>query len=178
MTSYRRNFIPGGTFFFTVNLADRHLRLLTDHIEVLREAFRATRAAHPFTIEAIVVLPEHLHAILTLPENDCDFAMRWRLIKSRFSRAVPRDEPLSASRASKGERGIWQRRYWEHTIRDETDFSRHVDYIHINPIKHGYVTRAEDWPHSSFHRFVRAGIYPPDWADDVAAPSDEFGERS
>jgi putative transposase len=110
-------------------------------------------------------------------EGDADFATRWRLIKSTFSRSIPRGERVSASRATKGERGIWQRRYWEHTIRDEGDFERHVDHIHINPVKHGLVTRARDWPHSSFHRMVKLGIYPEDWAGDVSGGDDEFGER-
>src|SRR5437660_4844146 len=131
MTNYRRNFIHGGSYFFTVNLADRRLRLLVEHIDALRAAFRYARARHPFTIEAVVVLPDHLHAIWTLPEGDADFALRWRLAKTVFSRALPRGEVLSKSRAGKGERSIWQRRYWEHTLRDDADFSRHVDYIHF-----------------------------------------------
>jgi putative transposase len=132
MTDYRRNFLPGGTFFFTVNLADRRLRLLTDNIDALRRAFRETHRHHPFTIDAIVVLPDHLHAVWTLPEGDTNFATRWRLIKSAFSRSIATGERISRSRASKGERGIWQRRYWEHTIRDDDDFARHIDYVHIN----------------------------------------------
>ena len=175
MTTYRRNFISGGCFFFTVNLADRRLRLLTDHIDILRSAFRDTRQAHPFTIEAMVVLPDHLHAVWTMPEGDADFATRWRLIKTNFSRHLSVSERISESRSAKGERGIWQRRYWEHTIRDETDFARHVDYIHINPVKHGLVTRVRDWPYSSFYRMVKLGVLPEDWAGDVAAGS--FGER-
>ena len=162
MTSYRRNFVAGGTFFFTVNLAERRLRLLTEHIDRLRAAFRATRARHPFTIDAVVVLPDHLHAVWTLPDGDADFATRWRLLKSSFSRTLPRGERRSDSRVRKGERGIWQRRYWEHTIRDETDLARHIDYIHNNPVKHGHVTRVEDWPYSSFHRMMREGSYPKD----------------
>jgi putative transposase len=108
MTRYRRNFVPGGGYFFTVNLADRRLSLLTDHVEKLRAAFRYTRGRHPFTVDAIVVLPEHLHAIWTLPEAGSDFATRWRLAKATFSRGLPRGEPVSPSRAGKGERGIWQ----------------------------------------------------------------------
>lgn len=141
MTNYRRNFVARGSFFFTVNLAERRLRLLTEHIDELCVAFRQTRRRHPFTIDAMVVLPDHLHAVWTLPEDDADFATRWRLIKSAFSRSLTRGERISDSRADKGERGIWQRRYWEHTIRDENDFTRHIDYIHINPVKHGLVPR-------------------------------------
>ncbi len=178
MTSYRRNFVPGGSYFFTVNLADRRLQLLTEHIEVLRAAFRYTQSRHPFAIEAIAVLPEHLHAVWTLPEGDADFALRWRLIKTEFSRALPAGESTSRSRSSKGERGIWQRRYWEHTLRDEDDYARHVDYVHFNPVKHGHVTRVVDWPYSSFHRMVRSGVYPSDWAGDGRLePGEEFGER-
>ena len=137
MTAYRRNFIPGGCFFFTVNLADRRLRLLTENVEALRSAFRESCQRHPFAIDAMVVLPDHLHTVWTMPEGDRDFARRWRLIKSTFSRNFAAGEPVSASRAAKSERGIWQRRYWEHTIRDEDDLGRHIDYIHINPVKHG-----------------------------------------
>lgn len=169
MVRYRRNFIPGGSLFFTVNLAERRLRLLTENIEALRNAFRETRARHPFTIEAIVILPDHLHAIWSLPEQDGDYATRWRLIKSGFSVALPAGERISESRLGKGERGIWQRRYWEHTLRDERDF---------NPVKHGHVTRVQDWPYSSFHRMVRLGIYPPDWAGDAADDGVNFGERA
>jgi putative transposase len=177
MTTYRRNFVPGGSFFFTVNLADRRLSLLTMHVEALRAAFRDIRQHHPFTIDAIVVLPDHLHAIWTLPDGDADFATRWRLIKSTFSRSVPTGEHVPASRITRGERNIWQRRYWEHTIRDEDDFVRHVDYIHINPVKHGLVSRVRDWQHSSFHRMVKHGIYPEDWGGDIADCGGDFGER-
>jgi putative transposase len=178
MTAYRRNFIPGGCFFFTVNLADRRLRLLTENVEALRDAVRETRRRRPFTIDAMVVLPDHLHAVWTMPDGDRDFSTRWRLIKSTFSRNFIVGEAISTSRASKRERGIWQRRYWEHTIRDEDDLARHIDYIHINPVKHGFVTRVRDWPHSSFHRMVKLGIYPEDWAGDVAELGESFGERS
>ncbi len=177
MTAYRRNFIPGGCFFFTVNLADRRRRLLTEHVDALRTAFRETHQRHPFTTDAIVVLPDHLHAVWTLPDSDRDFATRWRLIKSTFSRHFSVDEPISASRAAKNERGIWQRRYWGHTIRNEEDLARHIDYVHINPVKHGLVKQVRDWPHSSFHRMVKSGIYPEDWAGDFSDLGGSFGER-
>ena len=177
MTRYRRNFISGGSFFFTVNLAGRRLRLLTEHIDLLRKAFRETRARHPFAIEAVVVLPDHLHAIWTLPEADADFATRWRLVKSAFSRGLPGGERISESRLGKGERGIWQRRYWEHTLRDERDLARHMDYIHFNPVKHGHVSQVKDWPYSSFHRMVRLGIYAEDWGGRVAEDGPNYGER-
>jgi REP-associated tyrosine transposase len=146
------------------------------HIEPLRAAFRYTQERHPFSVEAAVILPEHLHAIWTLPEGDADFATRWRLIKTEFSRALPQGERISSSRHIKGERGIWQRRYWEHTLRNEGDFERHVNYIHFNPVKHGHVSRVKDWPYSSFHRMVQAGVYPEDWAGDAAAERGDFGE--
>jgi putative transposase len=177
MTSYRRNFVPGGSYFFTVNLADRRTRLLTEHIELLRGAFRDVHLRHPFVIAATVVLPDHLHAIWTLPEENADFATRWRLIKAAFSRGLPGGERVSSSRSCKGERGIWQRRYWGHTLRDERDFERHIDYIHFNPVKHGHVSRVSDWPYSTFHQMVRLGNYPEDWAGDVGDAESGFGER-
>jgi putative transposase len=129
VTAYGRNFIPGGSFFFTVNVADRRSRLLKERVDLLRGAFRYVRARHVFTIEAIVVLPDHLHTIWTLPPGDADFATRWRLLKTVFSRGIEPSETCSPSRKAKGERGIWQRRYWEHTIRDEIDFERHCGRI-------------------------------------------------
>jgi len=165
MTAYRRPNVPGATFFFTVNLAQRHKsQLLVENIDLLREMFRDVKARHPFFIDAIVVLPEHLHTIWTLPKGDADFKTRWSLIKAGFSRHIPIGERRSESRVKRCERGIWQRRYWEHMIRDEQDFERHVDYIHWNPVKHGWVKRVADWPHSSFHAYVRRGIYRVDWA--------------
>ena len=165
MTAYRRATIEGATYFFTVNCAERHENhLLTNNIDVLRQIFRKVKATHPFEIDAIVLLPEHLHCIWTLPQCDADYRTRWYLIKAWFSRAIPSGERRSKSRVIRGERGIWQRRYWEHLIRDERDFERHVDYIHWNPVKHGWVKRPRDWPHSSFHAYMQRGIYPADWA--------------
>ena len=156
---------------------DRKLNLLTAHIELLREAFRGTRRRYPFTIDAIVILPDHIHAVWTMPDGDADFATRWRLIKSTFSRNLLAGEPISASRANKRERGIWQRRYWEHTIRDQNDFARHIDYIHINPLKHGLVARLSEREASSFHRYEKLGVYPMDWAGDMSWDDTSFGER-
>ncbi|VIO67473.1 REP-associated tyrosine transposase [Bradyrhizobium ivorense] len=177
MVKYRRNFIPGGTFFFTVTLADRRSNLLVDHIDALRNAFNATRSERPFAVDAVVVLPDHLHAVLTLPPNDSDFAGRWRRIKGYFSSHL-----LAASidlkRRPNGDLALWQRRFWEHTIRDESDFAQHVDYIHFNPVKHALVQRVCDWPHSSFHRYVSEGVLPVDWAGDVGGgEGGVFGER-
>ena len=162
MTNYRRYRLDGGTYFFTANLAERQRSLLTERIDSLRDAFRVVKNAHPFVIDAVVVLPEHLHTIWTLPQGDDDFSLRWRQIKSAFSRAIEKDEQISNSRLRKQERGVWQRRFWEHAIRDEEDFNRHIDYIHINPVKHGYIQRAADWQFSSFHRTVKLGILPAD----------------
>ena len=169
MTNYRRDHTPGASWFFTLNLADRQATLLTDHITLLRDAFRYSMRRHPWSIEAIVILPEHLHTICTLPPADADYALRWRLIKATFSRSLPRIEPIKASRERKGERGIWQRRFWEHRIRDASDFERHVDYIHLNPRKHGHVNRLIDWPWSSFHRYVERGLLPKDWGGEEMA---------
>ena len=165
MTAYRRIKVEGATYFFTVNLAQRKDNtLLIDNIEGLREIFRKVKTKHPFHLDAIVILPEHLHCIWTLPKADADYATRWSLIKSAFSRLIPQEEQRSESRKKRGERGIWQRRYWEHVIRDERDFERHVDYIHWNPVKHGHVDVVSAWPYSSFHEYVKQEIYPEDWA--------------
>jgi putative transposase len=176
MVRYRRNFVPGGTYFFTVTLADRRSRALVDHIAALRAAFRAARRERPFAIDAIVILPEHLHVVMTLPPDDADFPGRWRRIKGLFTRSVAVAGATFPSDRT-GEYALWQRRFWEHTIRDDGDFARHVDYIHINPLKHGLVTRVADWPYSSFHRYVRQGLLPQDWAGDAKNGGAGFGER-
>ncbi len=164
MPDYRRHRVPGGTYFFTVNLLERRGRLLVERIDVFRNAVRAVRAKRPFHIDAWVVLPDHTHCVWTLPPEDADYSSRWKAIKIAFAKALPRTERLSATRARKGERGIWQRRFWEHTIRDDRDYAAHVDYVHVNPLKHGLVQRVIDWPHSSFQRLVEKGVYPRDWA--------------
>ena len=152
MPNYRRAFVAGGCWFFTVNLLDRRSRLLVENIAALRDAVHATQQRFPFHIDAMVVLPDHLHAVWTLPENDFDFSVRWRLIKVRFSKSVPKGESLTETRRARGERGIWQRRYWEHLIRNERDYHHHIDYCWFNPVKHEHVANVEDWPFSSFHR--------------------------
>ena len=155
--------MAGGTYFFTVNLAERKRTLLVDNIDLLREVMSKVRQHHPLHIDAMVVLPNHLHALWTLPNGDCDYPMRWMLVKAGFSRRIAPGERRNRSRIVKGERGLWQRRYWEHLIRDEYDYVRHVDYIHFNPVKHGYVKRASDWPHSSIHRYIKAGLVDQVW---------------
>lgn len=172
---YRRSNTPGAMYFFTVNLADRKSTLLTGQIETLRHAVRTIRQSHPFhpfDIVAMVVLPDHLHAIWRMPEGDANFPLRWSLIKGAFSRAIPKTEAIRNSREAKRERGIWQRRYWEHQIRDEDDLAQHIAYVHFNPVKHGYVKRAADWPHSSIRREIRRGNLNDDWG---GAPEGEDG---
>ena len=165
MSNYLRMRVAGGSYFFTVNLLDRYPNdLLVRHVGDLREAVRRTRRRWPFHIDAWVVMPDHMHAIWTLPAGDDDFANRWRVIKQHFSRAVPNIERRSSVRVARGERGVWQRRFWEHAIRDDADYANHMDYIHFNPVKHGYVQHAADWRWSTFHRCVAAGIYPSEWA--------------
>jgi len=163
MPNYRRVWVPGGTYFFTVNLLERDRALLIEHIEALRAAFRATRAARTFDIQAMVVLPDHLHCIWRLPEGDADNATRWNQIKGVFSRGLDSTERLSALRLERRERGIWQRRYWERLLRDEHDLRAHIDYAHFNPAKHGLVSQVRDWPFSTFHRYVRGGLLAPGW---------------
>jgi putative transposase len=182
MPQYRRVFIPGGCYFFTVNLLDRNARLLVEYIDSLRIAVRETQRRFPFEIDAMVILPDHIHAIWTLPPGDSDFSVRWRWIKIRFSRTIPKGEQLSAVRRARRERGIWQRRYWEHLIRDERDYQTHIDYCWFNPVKHGHVAKVEDWPFSTFHRDHRDAPKPRDFetkcAEHALARADaRFGER-
>ena len=165
MPDYRRAYHPGGTYFFTVNLLERCGNdLLIRHIDLLRDAVRRVRHNYPFDIHGWVVLPDHLHCIIQLPHDDCNFSLRWRLIKSGFSKSLLPVERRSKVRLRRGERGIWQRRFWEHLIRDEQDYVAHMDYVHINPVKHSLVGQVADWPYSTFHRLVETGLYPHDWA--------------
>jgi putative transposase len=176
MSWYRRNYVPGGTYFFT--LVTYHRRpILTDELarSHLREVLRTEQAARPFQITAIVLLPDHLHTVWTLPQGDVSYSRRWSSVKEAFTRHYLKsggnEGPVSAVRTARRERGVWQRRFWEHTIRDEDDLKRCVDYIHWNPVKHGLVERVRDYPWSSFHRFVESGDYDIDWGgtavDDV-----------
>jgi len=164
---YRRAAIPGVTYFFT--LVTEHRRPLFQTLSAVSafdDAVAAVRARHNFEIEAQVILPDHLHTMWTLPDGDADFSMRWRLIKGRFTRSYVRTFgalPRSASRHRKQEQGIWQRRFWEHLVRDEKDFGAHLDYIHYNPVRHGLVAAPRDWPHSTFTKWVAQGTYEADW---------------
>ena len=177
MPNYRRAYHPGGTYFFTVNLLERHGNdLLVKHIGLLREVVRTVRASHPFEIHAWAVLPDHMHCVIRLPQEDIDFTVRWRLIKAGFSRRLPKTERRSSVRQARGERGIWQRRFWEHLIKDERDYQAHIDYVHINPLKHGLVNHVIEWPYSTFHRLVAEGIYPANWAGSKEADRLDYAE--
>jgi len=174
---YRRAFVPGGSYFFTV-VTERRRKIFSDdaHVDLLRLAFQQVMAKLPFKIDAAVILPDHLHCIWTLPPGEADFATRWRLIKTWFSKHCSPElkTPPSAAREKKKEQAIWQHRYWEHLLRNETDYQRHIDYIHCNPVKHGYVDRPSDWRSSSLHRYIEQGIIDKnwgigrmDWGDDI-----------
>ncbi|MBB5022542.1 REP-associated tyrosine transposase [Desulfurispira natronophila] len=158
MSEYRRIYQRGGSYFFTL-VTHQRKPLFSDanHVDILRRAMRQVMSTRPFTIHAIVVLPDHLHCIMQLPDGDADYSSRWREIKKAVSRQIA---PLSNER---NERMVWQRRFWEHAIRDENDWQRHADYIHYNPVKHGLVTRPALWPWTSFHKAVERGIYDPEW---------------
>jgi putative transposase len=175
MPEYRRAKFKGGILFFTVVLAERPSNLLVEQVDRLRRVYRTAKERRPFDTVAICILPDHIHTVWALPEADTDFATRWSLIKSGFSRGLDA-QPRSDSKILKREKGIWQRRYWEHAIRNDADLERHVDYIHFNPVKHGYVTRVVDWPHSSFHRSVERGELAADWGGDMREIQGAFGE--
>ena len=168
MADYRRVFQPGGMFFFTVVTERRRSLLLgLSARRCLHAAIRQVQTQHPFEMTAIVLLPDHLHCIWKLPEGDSDFSMRWARIRMLFSKKWLADSGsevvVSPSRRSHRERGVWQKRFWEHTIRDEDDMIHHVNYIHYNPVKHGFARCPHAWLHSSFHRWVRQGYYSEDW---------------
>ena len=165
MPNYRRWRQPGGVYFFTLVSHQRCPILIEPTFRVaLREAWEATRSERPFETPAVVLLPDHLHCLWRLPEGDDDYSTRWRMIKTRVTRALGgRAAPVGSSRERRREGSVWQRRFWEHVIRDETDLKRHTDYIHYNPVKHGHVERAGDWPYSTFQRYLRLGEYDVDW---------------
>lgn len=179
MSNYIRNYQTGATYFFTINLRDRASSLLTIYIDELRLAYQKVQQKMPFTTDAIIILPDHIHAMWTLPQNDYDYSTRIRLFKSHFSKQLPVQikQTNNKSRQKRGETGVWQRRYWEHTIRDELDYQRHMDYIHYNAVKHGYVDSPMLWQYSTFRREVNKGRYDLYWAD-AQSHGLEFGERS
>jgi putative transposase len=171
-----------GTFFFTVVTFGRRKILTLDMSrQILSSAIKEVQTQYPFSIEAWVLLPEHIHAIWTLPDGDTDYSKRWGLIKAKFSKASKAffhaEQSCNPSRIKRRETTIWQRRFWEHAIRDDADFQKHVDYIHYNPVKYGLAAQVGDWPYSTFHRYVREGFYPENWGEGVTFNQDEsFGE--
>ena len=180
--NYRRNYVPGATFFFTVVTFERIPFLCDERARrILRESIKACGRRWPFTIDSIVLLPDHLHCIWTLPPNDADFSKRWGWIKKEFTKtwigADGRVGAVSPSKKRERRQGVWQPKFWEHTMRDDEDYVNHVDYIHYNPVKHGHVRSPADWPWSSFHRYVRMGAYPPDWASPDFLHNPDANER-
>src|SRR5262245_58389808 len=176
MSRYRRAKIEGGTFFFTVTLADRSSDILVHAIDRLEHIYHSVQDRYPFETIALCVLPDHVHAVCSLPDGDTNYSLRCSLIKGGFSRGLAADTFPSHSQIARRERALWQRRFWEHAIRDDADLERHVNYIHFNPVKHGHVSRVCDWPYSSFHRYVDRGVLPLDWSGDVGEISGQFGE--
>ena len=179
MPNYRRSQVQDGTYFFTVVTYDRISILACETARsLLRSAWQDVRERYPFTIDAVCLLPEHLHCIWTLPEGDANYGVRWKNIKRFFTKGYLKKIGLgvarNASRQRRGEAAIWQRRFWEHTIRDEADLNRHIDYIHYNPVKHGLVRSVSDWPWSSFHRYVRMGVYDRDWGQEAGKDLSEM----
>jgi putative transposase len=168
MPNYRRYFVPGGTYFFTLK-TERNAPLFGEEssIHLLGDVLREMQEKWPLTVNAMVFLPDHLHTIWSLPPGDAEYPTRWGWIKKEFTKRYlaegGQEQPRSRSRRQNRRRGIWQRRYWEHTIEDVDDFEAHFDYIHWNPVKHGYVRCPKDWPYSSFHRWVKEHVYPPSW---------------
>jgi len=178
MVHYRRCRIESASYFFTLALADREAKTLTEHAALLGDSLRRVQRLKPFRVDALVLLPEHLHMVWTLPESDSDYPSRIQALKAGFTFSLGRAAGLSLPLRTEGGRQLWQRRYWEHCLRDEDDLRRHIDYIHFNPVKHGWAQRAADWPYSSFQRHVRLGSYAEDWgvAEGLAEMSGNRGE--
>ena len=164
MRNYIRDKTKGGCYFLTFNLIDRKSQLLLTHMDQFRIAYAKTVQRHRFHLDAIVVLPDHVHMMITLLEDSYNYAIVVASLKSQFSKQLHNTEIISLSRQAKRERGIWQRRFWEHRIRDDTDYRQHMDYIHYNPVKHGYVVNPQDWQYSTLHKLTEKGVYPSDWA--------------
>jgi len=176
MVDYRRVYIKGGTYFFTVTLKNRQSNILTIYIDALRESFAYVKKQQPFEMIAIVILPEHLHCLWRLPTGDDNYAGRWRAIKARFTHTLIKSG-VALHKNNRGEYNLWQSRYWEHTIRNESDFHHHIDYIHYNSVKHGWVKSVDDWPYSSFHQFVEKGQLAQNWGSQYVDRQQSFGER-
>lgn len=168
MADYRRCYVPGGSYFFTVVTERRAAILANDTArDCLRSAIRHCQHGLPFHVDALVILPDHIHAIWSMPPGDCDYSKRWGIVKRHFTQHWLAlggiEQPISESRKNNRRRGVWQRRFWEHTLRDERDYQHHFDYLHFNPVKHGLVDKVSNWPYSSFHYWVKQGVYPDDW---------------
>lgn len=179
MANYRRCYIPGGSYFFTLVTERRAPILANDEArDLLRSAIRTCQQQWPFSVDALVLLPDHLHAIWTLPPGDSNYSKRWRFVKKYFTQhwlvADGAEQLVSLSKQRQRRCGIWQRRFWEHALRDECDYARHLDYLHYNPVKHGLVPTVANWPYSSFHRFVSEGLYPSHWGANLAARFEWF----
>ncbi len=183
MPNFRRALVPSGTFFFTVVTYKRR-QILTkpESLKILRNVIHEVKQLLPFSIDGWVLLPNHIHCIWSLPEGDFNFSKRWGMIKAIFSKRAKgflhKEELMTDTKRKYREATIWQRRFWEHMIRDEDDFNKHMNYIHYNPVKHGLVTSVKDWPYSTFHRCVKSGFYQPDWGgDEMDNTADlDFGE--
>ncbi|MBI3897384.1 MAG: transposase [Gammaproteobacteria bacterium] len=180
MANYRRTNVAGGTYFFTVVTQERRPLLATDAVRnALRNAIYQARVTLPFDVEAWVLLPDHLHCIWRLSSGDANFSARWAVIKRCVSRdcAALVDATRSTSKSGRNEYAFWQRRFWEHQIRDDKDLTAHLDYIHWNPVKHGLVRLVNEWPYSTFHGYVAKGTYPSDWGGGNAiSAKGSFGE--
>lgn len=175
MVNYRCCKIQGGCYFFTVTLHNRKSQILIEHINLLRDAIDRVKKSYPFKMNAYVFLPDHLHMIWTLPVGDNNFSIRWNQIKGLFVRElIKQNIPLKKNHHR--EYKLWQRRFWEHVIRDEKDLNHHVNYIHYNPVKHRLVKSVKDWPYSSFHEYVKRKIYPVEWGGVNVAGEGDFGE--
>lgn len=179
MPNYLRTYIPGGTYFFTLATLNRRPILLEPEIRTaLQQAVHLTRKRYPFHIDAWVLLPDHLHCIWTLPEGDDQYGTRWSLIKRHVTQSAKFYSAATPSRMTRREGGLWQRRFWEHAIRNENDFERHANYIHWNPVKHRLAKTVSEWPYSTFHRYVRQGVYAPDWGEFTENSNESFGEHT
>jgi len=175
MVNYRRNFVPGGTYFFTATLKNRRSQLLLKHVDLLRQSFYQMKKERNLHVNAIVILPDHIHTVWTLPPGDNDYSNRWKMVKGLFTKSL-KEKGFSFKHNHKGEHQLWQPRYWEHTITDEQDLENHINYIHFNPVKHGLVKEVKEWPYSSFHRYVNDGRLPNDWGGKAKDFKGLYGE--
>jgi putative transposase len=178
---YRRLKVEGACYFFTLVTEDRrNLFVDPETIALLEKAIAVVGQRHPFEVEAQVIMPDHLHALWQLPEKHADYSTRWRLIKEALSKVYVKQQRrmvVSPARQARGEQALWQRRFWEHLVRDDRDFGAHLDYIHLNPVHHGLVTAPRDWPHSTFKMWVARGRYIPEWGSDAKPELPAWAKR-